>query len=76
MGTRGAALPVLPGLEVRDRAIGVLASGPMSVHQALLFRPWSADLVYLTAGRPAASPEQREQLAARGIEVVNGEWRP
>src|SRR5690606_26778040 len=32
--------PYCHGWEVRDRAIGVLASGPMSVHQALLFRQW------------------------------------
>jgi thioredoxin reductase len=30
--------PYCHGWEVRDQAIGVLATGPMSVHQALLFR--------------------------------------
>jgi thioredoxin reductase len=66
--------PYCHGWEVRDRAIGVLACGPRSVQQALLFRQWSADVTYFanTLG-PAA--EEREQLAARGIRIVDGEVR-
>jgi thioredoxin reductase len=30
--------PYCPGWEVRDQAIGILAGGPNSTHQALLFR--------------------------------------
>jgi thioredoxin reductase len=63
--------PYCHGWEVRDRAIGVLASGPMSVHQALLFRQWSDDVVYLAHDLPPTG-EQAEQLAARGIRVVAG----
>ncbi|GAA1115323.1 NAD(P)/FAD-dependent oxidoreductase [Nocardiopsis composta] len=65
--------PYCHGWEVRDRAIGVLATGPVSVHQALLFRQLSEDVVFFahTAGGPAA--EQAEELAARGIRVVPGE---
>jgi hypothetical protein len=40
--------PYCHGWEVRDRAIGVLASGPRSVHQALLFRQLSDDVTYFT----------------------------
>src|SRR6185437_10938414 len=40
--------PYCHGWEVRDRAIGVLTTGPMSVHQTLLFRQWSADVVLFT----------------------------
>jgi thioredoxin reductase len=64
--------PYCHGWEVRDRAIGVLSSGPMSVHQALLFRQWSDDVVFLAHTRPL-EPEQRAQLAARGVPVVEGE---
>jgi thioredoxin reductase len=64
--------PYCHGWEVRDRAIGVLASGPNSVHQALLFRQLSADVVYFSHRR-APTDEQAEQLAARGIRVVDGE---
>ena len=58
--------PYCHGWEVRDRAIGVLASGPMSVHQALLFRQLSADVTLLPAHAPRSTAEQAEQLAARG----------
>jgi thioredoxin reductase len=63
--------PYCHGWEVRDRAIAVLASGPMSVHQALMFRQLSADITYLTHDR-TLDDEQREQLQARGIPIVDG----
>ncbi|WP_428963637.1 NAD(P)/FAD-dependent oxidoreductase [Micromonospora fluostatini] len=65
--------PYCHGWEVRDQAIGVLATGPMSVHQALLFRQWSADVTYFTHTGAPPTEEQAEQLAARGIPVVTGE---
>ncbi|QGN47421.1 NAD(P)/FAD-dependent oxidoreductase [Micromonospora sp. WMMD558] len=64
--------PYCHGWEVRDRAIGVLATGPMSVHQALLFRQWSADVTYFTHLSAGPDEEQAEQLAARDIRVVTG----
>ncbi|MFB8001623.1 NAD(P)/FAD-dependent oxidoreductase [Nocardia sp. NPDC056000] len=64
--------PYCHGWEVRDRAIGILGSGPMSVHQALLFRQWSPDITYFAHHMPPTD-EQAEQLAARGIPVVTGE---
>lgn len=64
--------PYCHGWEVRDQAIGVLASGPMSVHQALLFRQLSADVVYFAHTRPPTGDEAA-QLAARDIRVVDGE---
>ncbi|MGH2807281.1 MAG: NAD(P)/FAD-dependent oxidoreductase, partial [Actinomycetota bacterium] len=64
--------PYCHGWEVRDKAIGVLASGPMSVHQALMFRQWSPDITFFSHTRPLTD-EESTQLAARGIEVVHGE---
>lgn len=64
--------PYCHGWEVRDRAIGVLASGPRSVHQALLFRQLSDDVRYFSHGTSLTGPEA-DQLAARGIRVVDGE---
>jgi thioredoxin reductase len=61
--------PYCHGWEVRDHAIGVLATVPMSVHQALLFRQLSDDVTYFAHGTPPTD-EQAEQLAARGIRVV------
>ncbi|WP_327140691.1 NAD(P)/FAD-dependent oxidoreductase [Nocardia sp. NBC_01327] len=65
--------PYCHGWEVRDQAIGVLATGPMSVHQALLFRQWSSDITYFTHTSAPPTEEQAEQFAARGIRVVTGE---
>jgi thioredoxin reductase len=65
--------PYCHGWEVRDQAIGVLATGPRSVHQALLFRQWSADVVFFSHTMPPPAGEEAEQLAARGIRVVDGE---
>ncbi|WP_433732215.1 NAD(P)/FAD-dependent oxidoreductase [Nocardia sp. CA-129566] len=64
--------PYCHGWEVRDQAIGVLGTGPMAVHQALLFRQLSADVSYFAHTNPALTAEQSEQLAARGIRVVDG----
>src|SRR6185436_3180816 len=65
--------PYCHGWEVRDQAIGVLSTGPMSVHQALMFRQWSADVTLFLHTGPAPGETEREQLAARGIAVVEGE---
>lgn len=65
--------PYCHGWEVRDQAIGVLASGPMAVHQALLFRQWSADVTLFLHTTPPPTADEAEQLTARGISVVSGE---
>ncbi|MET8876363.1 NAD(P)/FAD-dependent oxidoreductase [Nocardia sp. NPDC004604] len=64
--------PYCHGWEVRDRAIGVLGTGPMAVHQALLFRQLSADVSYFAHTNSPLTAEQSEQLAATGIRVVDG----
>ena len=65
--------PYCHGWEARDKAIGVLGTAPLSVHQALLFRQLSDDVVLFAATMPPLTDEQSEQLAARGIRVVEGE---
>ena len=65
--------PFCHGWEVRDQAIGILATGPMAAHQALLFRQLSDDITLFQHTAPPLSEEQAEQLAARGIAVVEGE---
>jgi thioredoxin reductase len=67
--------PYCHGWEVRDKLIGVLATGPtgsMSVHQALLFRQWTGDLRYFSNGREP-SEEEQAKLAAVGIPVIPGD---
>jgi thioredoxin reductase len=63
--------PYCHGWEVRGQAIGVLATGPMSVHQALLFRQLSEDVTYFSHLQPP-DEEQAGQLAARSIPVIGG----
>jgi thioredoxin reductase len=65
--------PYCHGWEVRDQAVGVLASGPLSVHQALLFRQLTEDVAFFPHTGPWPASEEAEQLAARGITVVGGE---
>ncbi|MCD0443013.1 NAD(P)/FAD-dependent oxidoreductase [Glycomyces sp. A-F 0318] len=64
--------PYCHGWEVRDEPIGVVATGPMSVHGALLFRQWTADLVFFTHDQPRPSDEEVEKLEARGVRIVDG----
>jgi thioredoxin reductase len=63
--------PYCHGWEVRDRLIGVLATGPVSVHQALLFRQWTGSLRYFPNGLELSAEEQ-EKLTAVGIPVITG----
>jgi len=64
--------PYCHGWEVRDQAIGVLATGGMAIHQAMMFRQWSEDITLFLNDGPEPTEEQWEQLAARGISVVLG----
>jgi len=65
--------PYCHGWEVREQSIGVLSTGPMAAHQALLFRQWSSDVTLFLHTGPEPTDEQSEQLAARDIAVVDGE---
>lgn len=64
--------PFCHGWEVRDQAIGVLGTSPMAVHQVLLFRQLSQDVVYFQHTAPDPTDEQVEQLAALGVQWVVG----
>jgi thioredoxin reductase len=63
--------PYCHGWEVRDKTIGILATSPRAMHLAQLFRQLSDDITYFAHGGPPAE-EEAEQLAARGIRVVDG----
>ncbi|WP_424187575.1 NAD(P)/FAD-dependent oxidoreductase [Actinokineospora sp. G85] len=71
-GTDLIHCPYCHGYEVRDQPLGVIATGPMSVHQALLFRQWTPDLILFTHDQPLPSEEDTEKLTARGIQVIPG----
>ena len=65
--------PYCHGWEVRDQQIGILGTGPMAVHGALLFRQLTEDLTLFLHTAPELTEEEAEQLAARSITVVEGE---
>jgi thioredoxin reductase len=63
--------PYCHGWEVRDQRIGILATGPGAVHQALLFRQLSPHVTVLMHTADLTG-EQRDQLSALGIAVIEG----
>ncbi|MFJ5289509.1 NAD(P)/FAD-dependent oxidoreductase [Streptomyces sp. NPDC088348] len=60
------------GYEVRDKEIGLIASGAASLHQAQLWRQWSEKVTLFTNESVELTAEQRTELAARQIAVVPG----
>jgi thioredoxin reductase (NADPH) len=65
--------PYCHGWEVRDQAIGILATGPAAVHQALLFRQLSDDVTFFRHTWPDLPDDEADQLAALGVRMVDGE---
>ncbi|WP_207839348.1 NAD(P)/FAD-dependent oxidoreductase [Williamsia soli] len=64
--------PYCHGWEVRDQAIGILGVSAMSLHQAQMFRQISADIVLFLNDELRLSDDERTQLTARGIRLVEG----
>ncbi|MFJ2832444.1 NAD(P)/FAD-dependent oxidoreductase [Streptomyces sp. NPDC087263] len=67
--------PYCHGWEVRDQAFGVLATTPMSVHQALMVSQWSKDVTLFlhTVAEAELTDDDLRRLAAAGVSVVPGE---
>ncbi|WP_218150572.1 NAD(P)/FAD-dependent oxidoreductase [Actinokineospora terrae] len=66
--------PYCHGYEVRDRPLGILGTSPGAVFHAQMLRQWSADVV-LFAHTLDMTAEDRAQLHARGIQVIDGPIR-
>jgi thioredoxin reductase len=64
--------PYCHGWEVRDRPIAVIATGPLSAHQALLFRQLSDHVTVIVHAPPGVSAEDRPRLVARGVRIEDG----
>lgn len=58
------------GWEVRDEPIGLVATSPVSVGHAFIFRQLTEDLIYFTQGTDLDA-DARARFAARGIVVVD-----
>ena len=63
--------PYCHGWEIRDQRIGLLATGPMSALQALLFHQWSEQVWFFPSGMEFPA-DQLAKLGAVGIAVVPG----
>ena len=63
--------PYCHGVEVADLAIGVIGGTAMDAFRAQLVRQWSSDVTLFSDGA-TVSDEERDRLAARNIEVVDG----
>ncbi|GAA3288007.1 NAD(P)/FAD-dependent oxidoreductase [Nesterenkonia halobia] len=68
-GTAVLHCPYCHGWEVGDARLGVLAAGPMSLHQAELIRQWSDRLTFFSAAAEPLEQRTRERLAARDVIV-------
>lgn len=64
--------PYCHGWEVRDQAVGILATSPMALHQAQMWRQWTEDVTLFLHGSPAPDPASLAALDARGVRVVEG----
>lgn len=63
--------PYCHGWEIRDQRIGLLATGPMSAMQALLFHQWSEHMTFFPNGLDYPD-DQLEKVRAFGITLVPG----
>ncbi len=59
--------------EVRDKVVGVIASGAASLHQAQLWRQWTDRVVFFVHESLELKTSDRAELAARGIAVLEGQ---
>ena len=67
-GRAAFVCPYCDGWEWRDRRIAVLATGPMSPHQAQMLRQWSSDVTFVT-NEAALTDDATGELTARGIVI-------
>lgn len=60
--------PYCHGYEVRDHCLGIIATNPMSAHQAALIPDWGP-ATYFTQGIYEPDPEQAILLGKRGVVI-------
>ncbi|BAH52214.1 NAD(P)/FAD-dependent oxidoreductase [Rhodococcus opacus] len=64
--------PYCHGWELRDQPVGVLACSPLAVHQALMWGQWTDQVTLFLNDANEPTGEEYEQLAARGVAVIDG----
>lgn len=67
--------PYCFGWELRDRALGILATRQAAgaVAQALMWHQWSSDITLFLHTAEEPSSDDAVKLAARGVDIVRGE---
>ena len=60
--------PFCHGYEYRDRALGVLATGPASAHQGDMIPDWGPT-TYFTQGQFEPTPEEQARFSQRGVTI-------
>ena len=63
--------PYCHGHEVRDQRLAVLGGSPDAVRYTQIVRQWSSDVVFF-APPATLTPNQRNEMLARGIDIVEG----
>jgi thioredoxin reductase len=61
--------PYCHGYETGGGHLGVLATGPTAIHQAMLLPDWGDEVTLFTNGAVEPDDEQRAALAARGVRI-------
>lgn len=69
-GTGVLHCPYCHGWEVRGKRLAVLATSPMSLHQARLLRQWSDELTVFGAALGELDARTLAEFAARGVLLV------
>ena len=64
--------PYCHGWEARDKAVGVLATSPLGMHGALLWRQLTDDVTVFLTDPALFTADDLEKLAARDVAVVTG----
>ncbi|MEO5971786.1 MAG: NAD(P)/FAD-dependent oxidoreductase [Sphingomicrobium sp.] len=64
--------PICDGYEVTDKTVGVIGSGKGGVAEAMFLRGFTADVTLIAHKALTVSAEDRERLAAAGINTVDG----
>ncbi|MCK8613190.1 NAD(P)/FAD-dependent oxidoreductase [Gordonia sp. C13] len=63
--------PYCHGYEVRGKRIAVIATAPMSAHQALMFGQLSDQVTVIAHAPDALSEDDRSQLVASDIDIID-----
>ncbi|REK76780.1 NAD(P)/FAD-dependent oxidoreductase [Paenibacillus paeoniae] len=63
--------PFCDGWELRDQPLVVISEMSDLHHKAKLLLSWSQDLVLCTNGRGQLNAEQREEITAKGIQIID-----